>query len=98
MTDLPLTDEGFDSIMVTVDHGLSKGIILSPCTKKGLMAERTAEIFINDVFSRFGLPEKLMTDRGVQFDSEFFKEICRLLGVRTSMTTTFHPQANGGTE
>ena len=25
MTDLPLTKDGFDSIMVTVDHGLSKG-------------------------------------------------------------------------
>ena len=92
MTDLPLTEDGFDSIMVTVDHGLSKGIILSPCTKKGLTAERTAEIFINDVFSRFGLPEKLMTDRRVQFDAEFFTEICRLLGIKTSMTTAFHQQ------
>ena len=27
MTDLPLTKDGYDSIMVTVDHGLSKGII-----------------------------------------------------------------------
>ena len=56
------------------------------------------EIFINNVFSQFGLPEKLMTDRGVQFDTEFFTEICRLLGIKTSMTTAFHPQANGRTE
>ena len=98
MTDLPMTEDGYDSIMVTVDHGLSKGIILSLCTKKGLNSERTAEIFINDVFSRFGLPDKLMTDRGTQFDADFFKEICRLLGIKTSMTTAFHPQANGGTE
>ena len=76
MSDLPLTKDGFDSIMVTVDHGLSKGIILSPCTKKGLNAERTADIFINNIFSRFGLPDKLMTDRGTQFEGEFFKELC----------------------
>src|SRR6266571_3187413 len=41
MTDLP-ESEGYDSIMVTVDHGLSKGVILTPCSKKGLTAEHTA--------------------------------------------------------
>ena len=61
MTDLPVS-HGYDSIMVTVDHGLCKGIILSPTAKKGLNAERSADLFINDIFSRFGLPEKLMTD------------------------------------
>ena len=41
MTDLP-PSEGFDSIMVTVDHGLSKGVILTPCSKTGLTAEHMA--------------------------------------------------------
>src|ERR1700689_3737096 len=39
-----------------------------------------------------------MTDRGVQFDSEFFSELCKQLGIKQSMTIAFHPQANGGTE
>jgi hypothetical protein len=97
MTDLPDSD-GFDSIMVTVDHGLSKGIVLTPCTKKGLTSEHTAQLFIDNIFSRFGIPDKIMTDRGVQFDADFFKELCRLLEIKPSMTTAFHPQANGGTE
>ena len=33
ITDLP-ESEGFDSILVVVDHGLMKGVILEPCTKK----------------------------------------------------------------
>ena len=98
MTDLPMTKRGFDSIMVTHDHGLSKGVILTVCSKKGLDAEHTAQLFIDNVYSRFGLPDKLMTDRGTQFDADFFKEFCRLLGIKPSMTTAFHPQANGGTE
>jgi hypothetical protein len=98
MTDLPLTPDGFDSIMVVVDHGQSKGVILIKCNKKGLSSEFTAQLFIDHVYSRFGLPDKLMTDRGTQFDAEFFKELCRLLGIKPSMTTAFHPQANGGTE
>ena len=39
MTDLPLADDGNDSIMVIVDHGLSKGVVLVPTTKIGLTAE-----------------------------------------------------------
>lgn len=97
MTDLPESD-AFDSIMLVVDHGLSKGIIIIPCSKKGLTAEQTATLFINNVYSRFGLPDKLMTDRGTQFDAEFFRDLCKQLGIKPSMTTAFHPQANGGTE
>ena len=41
MTDLPKS-EGFDSIMVIVDHGLSKGVILTPCSKTGLTTPHTA--------------------------------------------------------
>lgn len=98
MTDLPLSEDGSDSIMVVVDHGLSKGIVVIPTNKTGLTAERTAQLFIDNVYSRFGLPDNTITDRGPQFDSEFFQELCKALGIRSSLTTAFHPQANGGTE
>jgi transposase InsO family protein len=39
-----------------------------------------------------------MMDRGPQFNSKFFQELCKALEIRSSMTTAFHPQANGGTE
>ena len=44
MTDL-LPSDGFDSIIVTVNHRLSKWVILTPCQKKGLTAEYTAHLF-----------------------------------------------------
>ena len=40
ITDIPLAD-GHDSILVVVDQGLSKGIILIPCSKT-LTSEETA--------------------------------------------------------
>src|SRR5258705_449163 len=98
MTDLPLADDGSDSIMVVVDHGLSKGVVLVPTTKIGLTAERTAQLFLDNVYSRFGLPKNIISDRGPQFDSEFWQELCKLLGIQSKLTTSFHPQANGGTE
>ena len=98
MTDLPLSADGYDSVMVTVDYGSSKGVILTKTSKTGLTAEHTAQLFIDDVYSRFGLPDKIMTDRGTQFNSDFFKDLCHKLDIKPSMTTAFHPQANGGTE
>ena len=97
MTDLPLSNR-FDSIMVMVDHGLSKGAVMVPTTKLGLSVERTAQLYIDNVYSRFGLADSILTDRGPQFDSEFWKELCKQLGIKTKLTTAFHPQANGGTE
>jgi len=95
MTDLPTDEDGFDLIMVVVDHGLSKGIVLTPCSKTGLTVEKTTQLYIDNVYSHFGLAEKMISDRGPQFDSAFFKELCTGLGIKHSMTTTFHPQANG---
>jgi hypothetical protein len=73
-------ETGEDTIMVVVDHGLMKGVILIPTQEKGLIAERTARpFFIKHVFKQFGIPDKLISDRGVQFDSEFFQEFCKHL-------------------
>ena len=98
MTDLPLSDDGYDSIMVVVDHGLSKGMIVAPTNKLGLSTDKTVQLFIDHVYSRFGLPDNIISDRGPQFASDLFQELCKSLGMRSSLTTAFHPQSNGGTE
>ena len=97
MTDLPLSN-GFDSIMVVVDHGLSKEAVMIPTKKLGLSAEQIAQLYINNIYSTFGLADSILTDRGLQFNSKFWKELCKQLGIKTKLTTVFHPQANGGTE
>jgi hypothetical protein len=48
ITDLPISD-GFDSIFVVVDQGLSKGVILCACNKT-ITALQNADLFVRDVF------------------------------------------------
>ena len=96
ITDLPPCS-GFDSVMVVVDHGLSKGVILSPCTKT-ITAEGVADLFVQKVFSRFGLPSKIISDRGPQFASKFTLELGRLLQYSNALSTAYHPQTDGQTE
>ena len=96
ITDLP-SSAGFDSILVVVDHGLTKGVILCP-TKKNVTAEGIAALFFHKVYLRFGLYNKIISDRGPQFASSFARELGKLLKYDPSLSTAYHPQSSGETE
>ena len=95
-TDLPLSDS-FDTLLVVVDHGLTKGVILCP-TKKTINASRVAALFFSKVFQRFSLYNKITSDRGPQFASSFAKELGKLLGYKLALSTPYHLQTDGETE
>lgn len=40
----------------------------------------------------------MVSDRGPQFVSKFWREFCKLLGATVSLSSGFHPQTNGQTE
>src|ERR1700724_278478 len=96
ITDLPVSD-GFDSLMVVVDHGSTKGVISIPCNKT-IDTEQTALNYIEHVYKQFGLPTSFLSDRGPQFSSKVFKEMARQLGIKTLQSTAYHPQTDGETE
>ena len=96
ITDLPLS-EGFDSILVVVDQGLTKGVILIPCNKT-ITAEGTAQLLFKNLYKRFGLPDKIISDRGPQFASKAFIELLKLLGIKSALSMAYHPQTDGATE
>ena len=73
ITDL-LLSSGFDSVLVVVDHGLTKGVIFIPC-HKAIDAAGITALFFKHVFTRFGLHNKVISDRGPQFASAFVKEL-----------------------
>jgi hypothetical protein len=80
-----------------VDHGLTKGVILEPCNKT-ITAKQTADAFIRRVFANYGLPDKLISDRGPQFASKTFRDLLERLRINSALSTAFHPQTDGGTE
>ena len=88
---------GFDSLLVMVDHGLTKGVILCP-TKKTITAKGIASLFFHKVFLHFGLYDKVISDRGPQFASSFARELGKLLKYDLSLSTAYHPQSDRETE
>ena len=77
ITDLP-PFSGFDSLMVVVDHGLTKGVILAPCSKT-IDANGVTQLFFEFVFKHFGLHDSMISDRGPQFASTFACELAQIL-------------------
>ena len=96
ITDLPLS-QGYDSLMVMVDHGLTNGVILAPCSKT-IDANRIAQLFFNHVFKQFGLHDMVISDCGPQFASTFARELAWILKYDICLSTAYHPQMDGQTK
>ena len=79
ITDLPLL-EGCDLIFMVVDQGLMKAIVLSPCNKM-INALGVIKLLIKNVFSKYGLPNKIVSDWGPQFASHVFQLATEQLGI-----------------
>ena len=93
--ELPLSS-GFDNILVIVDK-LIKCTIFIPNTVSVTEVE-TAELFFYYIISKFSIPQQVITDRDARWKGEFWKKICKRMGMIRSLTTAYHPQADGQTE
>ena len=96
ITDLP-PDDGYDSILSIVDHGLTKGIILT-ATRKTATADDIAEILIEKLFSKYGTPQKIISDRDPRFAAKSMQKLYKKLGIELAFLTAYHPQTDGTTE
>ncbi|KAF8642819.1 hypothetical protein AX16_009398 [Volvariella volvacea WC 439] len=96
ITDLP-ESRGFNALLVIIDHGNTKGMILNPC-RKDITAEEMAELIHTSLYRRFGLPRKIISDRGTQFAAQVFREWQKLMQIDTALSTAYHPQTDGETE
>ena len=49
-------------------------------------------------FMYYGIPEKILSDQGRNFESSLIAELCKLTGVKKLRTTPYRPQTNGQCE
>jgi len=57
-----------------------------------------AKVLVDNFFSRFGMPRKLLTDQGKEFESILFKELCDRMGIQKIRTSPYQPSTNGCVE
>ena len=93
MTRLPRTSAGYDSIWVIVDR-MTKSAHFLP-VKTTFSVARYARVYIERIVSLHGIPVSIVSDRGPQFTSRFWRKLHEELGTRLDFSTAFHPQTDG---
>ena len=51
-----------------------------------------------NIVTRFGVPDSLISDNGLQFDSEAFRTFCGDLDIKSRYSTPAYPQSNDQAE
>ena len=60
-----------------------------------ITVKKLVRLFKDNVWKLDRLPKSIVLDRGSQFTAELTKELNRMLGIKTKLSTAFHPQTNG---
>ena len=87
---------GKDAILVLCDR-LSK-MTHFVATTEGTSAEGLARLFRDNMWKLYGLPESVVLNRGPQFAAELTRELNKILGIQTRLSTVFHSQTDGQME
>ena len=91
ITKLPLVAR--KDVILVVYNRLSK-ITHFVATAERMTSEGLARLFRDNVWKLHELPESVVLDKGLQFAAKLTKELNWMLGIKTKLSTAFHPQTN----
>ena len=81
----PPSEAGHRYILTLVDYPTRYP---EAVTLKKITTEAVAEALL-DIYSRVGIPEKVLTDQGTQFMSDCMQEVSRLLSIKGLISTPY---------
>jgi transposase InsO family protein len=93
---LPRTPAGYDSIWVIVDR-LTDVAHFIP-VRTNYTGAKLAELYMTRIVCLHGVPKKIVSDRGSQFTSRFWKKLHESLDTHLNFSSAYHPQTNGQIE
>jgi hypothetical protein len=85
---------GFNRVLVAIDK-FTKWIEVKPVTCP--KADRVLD-FLDELLHRYGLPHRIITDLGSNFNNHQFLEYCENSGIDVQYVFVSHPRANGQVE
>ena len=92
---LPVTARNNQYILVMSDHFT---IWVEAIPMPNQRADTVARAFVDEVVARHGVPDKILTDQGRNFESDLMRNVLQLFGVQKLRTSPYHPQTDGQVE
>ena len=89
------TPDGYRYILVIADY-FSKWTEAFPIKDK--CADTVADVLVNKIILRFGMPLVIHSDQGREFENVLMKSLCSLLGCVKTRTASYHPESDGMVE
>uniref|UniRef100_A0A3B3YJ44 Gypsy retrotransposon integrase-like protein 1 n=1 Tax=Poecilia mexicana TaxID=48701 RepID=A0A3B3YJ44_9TELE len=83
--------KGYANILVVTDH-FTRYAQAFPA--KDQQASTVAKILCERFFVHYGLPARIHSDQGRDFESKLIQDLLRMLGIRKSRTSPYHPQGD----
>ena len=94
----PLSESGKErnQYILVMGEYLTRYIITAPMPDQ--TAETVARTFVNNVILIHGVPEKVLTDQGTNFQSNIMNVLYKQYGITRLKTTAYRPQCDGMVE
>ncbi|KAL5004068.1 hypothetical protein ScPMuIL_017524, partial [Solemya velum] len=92
MGPLPKSRRGCKYLMVVADY-FTKWTMAFPIRNQE--AVTVAQKLVDEFVSLFGVPLQIHSDQGSNFESQVFREMCKVLGIEKTRTTAMRPQSDG---
>lgn len=83
--------KGISNVLVVTDHFTRYAQAFPTRSQK---APVVAKVLMEKYFVHYGLPSRIHSDQGRDFESRLIRELLTLMGIRKSRTTPYHPQGD----
>ena len=78
-------------------QGLQYKLLIVDSFTKSVDSQEVVEVeqcLFENIFSRFGYPKSLVSDKGKSFMNNFVSRLCDIFEIKDFLTSSYHPQTN----